>query len=286
MSKKYLEDDELEKLLEEQYIKEAEIMEKALFSDEDFEDYEMTDEEVEASYKDFLKRVDKDASAENKEDTEHNVPEEKKKKRKVIPLPGKKKKEKRVHVARVAGIAALCVISVFAASMTGEANRKYVINSVRYWIGDDTRILVDNDETNDYPETTEQEAIEDIENTLGVEVPEFMYRPENFCLIYYEVDINSNTARLEYQYEQDYLVLYIAKENEKITSKIDSMHGNGQNVIKTICGDLEINIKEIKDEKDSKPSYMAQWEIEDTSYQFSGKTTKEIFYRLLKDLRY
>ena len=39
MNKKFEEDNELKKLLDEQLIREAEIMEEALFSDEDFEDY-------------------------------------------------------------------------------------------------------------------------------------------------------------------------------------------------------------------------------------------------------
>ena len=57
MNKKFEEDNELKKLLDEQLIREAEIMEEALFSDEDFEDYEMTDEEVEASYKKLMESV-------------------------------------------------------------------------------------------------------------------------------------------------------------------------------------------------------------------------------------
>ena len=63
MGKKFEDDSELKKLLEEQMIREAEIIEEAIFSDKDFEDYEMTDEEVEASYQKLMEQIN--ASAED-----------------------------------------------------------------------------------------------------------------------------------------------------------------------------------------------------------------------------
>ena len=67
---------------------------------------------------------------------------------------------------------------VFAASMTSEANRNYFIEGIRYLAGDDARVVVGNDEENEDVNTDEYEAIEDIENKIGVEVPEFYYRPQ------------------------------------------------------------------------------------------------------------
>lgn len=271
MSKKYNKDDGLKQLVEDQYIKEAEMREKALFSNKDFEDYEMTDEEVKASYQDFLNRLEKE-----------KIPPEAEK---IITLSEKTKKRK-IPVAKVAGIAALCVISIFAASMTGEANRRYVINSVRYLVGDDTRIVVDNDEKNELPETDEYEAIAEIEETLGVEVPEFMYRPEGFEMVKYTVDQNSKTARLEYQYQSTILTLYISQEDQNASSKIESMHGDEIGVINTTRNDIQVQIKEVQDVNDQQPSYLAQWKVENVIYQLSGKVDKEIMYMLVKEIRF
>ena len=183
MGKKFEDDSELKKLLEEQMIREAEIIEEAIFSDKDFEDYEMTDEEVEASYQKLMEQIN--ASA---EDPAPSAAEEK-----TIPLSRKKTIRHtggKLHGIRVAGIAAACIAGVFAASMTSEGNRQYVVDSVRQLLGEDTRIVIDNDKGNDFPEMDEYEAIADIEETLGVDVPEFMYRPNGFEYRDYDVEKN------------------------------------------------------------------------------------------------
>src|SRR5699024_6399989 len=92
----------------------------------------------------------------------------------------KKRSLGHVRLGRVAGIALLCGACVFAASMTSEANRTYFVNSVRYLVGDDTRIWTYNDTENDDGNMEESRAIQDIENRLEVEMPEFFYRPQNF----------------------------------------------------------------------------------------------------------
>lgn len=53
-----------------------------------------------------------------------------------------------------------------AASMTSEANRRYLVNSVRIWSGDDTKTVVDNDEENERANIDEDKAIADIEEKL------------------------------------------------------------------------------------------------------------------------
>lgn len=271
MSKKYNKDDGLKQLVEDQYIKEAEMREKALFSNKDFEDYEMTDEEVKASYQDFLNRLEKE-----------KIPPEAEK---IITLSEKTKKRK-IPVAKVAGIAALCVISVFAASMTGEANRRYVINSVRYLVGDDTRIVVSNDENNDKSSSDEYEAIADIEETLGVEVPEFMYRPEGFEFVKYEVDEYSQTARVEYNFKETILLFYIDKESVNSSSKIDSLHGNDEDFINIKNENINAVLKEVKDSKDIVPNYHVQWKKDQVCYQLSGKIEKNILKKIVENIKY
>lgn len=279
MDKKFEEDNELKKLLEEQSIREAEIMEEALFSDEDFEDYEMTDEEVEASYKKLMERV-------NAGEVDASTPagdEEK-----IISMTEKKNihTSKRLSAMRTAGIAVACVAGVFLVSMTSEGNRQYVVDSVRYLLGEDTRIVVDNDEDNELPETDEYEAIADIEDTLGVDVPEFMYRPSGFEMSAYDVDAFSKTARIEYQYENAIITLDMDKEWENSSSKIDSMNRGKEDIINILSENIEVSIKEIQDENDVLPSYTARWEREGVIYQFAGKMNKDIFCEIIKEIIY
>lgn len=280
MGKKFEDDSELKKLLEEQMIREAEIIEEAIFSDKDFEDYEMTDEEVEASYQKLMEQIN--ASA---EDPAPSAAEEK-----TIPLSRKKTIRHtggKLHGIRVAGIAAACIAGVFAASMTSEGNRQYVVDSVRQLLGEDTRIVVSNNEENDKASSDEYEAIADIENELGVDVPEFMYRPEGLKFISYEVNKYSKTARIEYQYNNEAIItLDIDQEDKNSSSKVDSMHGGKIDSVTILSEDIQVDIVKIKNEDDTLPSYLARWERENVIYQFSGKIKSDLFCKIIEEIRF
>lgn len=278
MDKKFEEDNELKKLLEEQSIREAEIMEEALFSDEDFEDYEMTDEEVEASYKKLMERV-------NAGEVDASTPagdEEK-----IISMTEKKNihTSKMLAAMRAAGIAVACVAGVFLVSMTSEGNRQYVVDSVRYLLGEDTRIVVSNDEKNDKSSSEEYEAIADIEDTLGVDVPEFMYRPSGFEMSAYDVDAFSKTARMEYKYGGNIITLDIDQESEDNSSVGYGIHGD-EETIKIDSENIEVKIEEIQNIKDGLPSYSAQWERNEVIYKFSGRIEKKIFFDIIEKIVY
>lgn len=277
MNKKFEEDNELKKLLDEQLIREAEIMEEALFSDEDFEDYEMTDEEVEASYKKLMESVN-DAAEKKTEPVEEE---------KIIPIQEKHAHTgRRLPAMRVAGIAVACIAGVFAASMTSEGNRQYVVESMRYLLGEDTRIVVSNDEQNDKSSSDEYEAIADIEETLGVDVPEFMYRPSGFEMTSYEIDGFSKTARIEYQYEGTIITLYIDQEGENTSSKIDSVHGSEEDVVNILSENIRVTVKKVQEEGDISPSYIARWERKNVIYQFVGRMKQDLFYKILEEITY
>ena len=134
--------------LDEQYVKTAAQMERELFADKDFEDYEPEDSEAEArSYEKLVNRLRKEgvyreafadmaefpgmekADAEEAPGTKEAMDEEDIKAPQV-PSSGRKKYA-RIHVGKVAGVALLCCACIFAASMTSQANRNYLVNNIR-----------------------------------------------------------------------------------------------------------------------------------------------------------
>lgn len=308
MEKKY-EDDELDKLIEEQFIKEAQIMEEALFSDEDFEDYDASDEEIKASYQQLVDRMeadgvfmdhtkksagpeDRDSNLSNAtsiplaagaEDTVHvsnGVG-------KVIPMPKKKKSGISYKFAKVAGFVFVSGMCVFAASMTSEANRDYVVKHARYLVGDDTRLVSDNDEKNDGDTGNEYEAIKDIENKLGIEIPEFLYRPVKFDYYKYEVDTYAQFAKIEYQYNDSTIIEFgIDKESEIRASTLDSLHGDKLEIVNIQEGNIEVNIDKVQDAQDEQPAYFAQWEKESVIYYFFGKMDLDELLKMIQRIRY
>ena len=195
-----MEDDEkFRQWLEEEYLKEADAIEEALFDGRKFEDNQDIVEKLSVSRESFYQRAREeglledtaDEKAEDEKNTEEAVPESAEKKilefRKNAGVSkdaardanrnSSKRKHSYVRFGRIAGIAGLCLICVFAASMSSEANRKYLVNSVRILSGNDSQFISYNDDSNENASTKESDAIADIEEKLDVKMPEFYYRP-------------------------------------------------------------------------------------------------------------
>lgn len=256
---------------DEQYIKKAEEMEPELFADGDTDAYDSTDEEEARSYQELINRLKADGIYQEDE-TEPDT------KRKIIPL------HRKIHFGKVAGVAILCCACIFAASMISEANRNYFVMGVRYLAGDDTRIVVDNDEINEKANTEESEAIEDIERQLGIDMPEFYYRPYDLEFCGFEVDTTSDIAKMEYIYKDNIIFILVDKQTDNSASKIVSAQGKRkENIIIGQAG-IPITVEKIQDKQDDIPSYTAFWEKDNVSFCLSGKIEEEELKNIFEDM--
>lgn len=289
---KKIEDGALDELINEQFIKEAQIMEKALFSDEDAEEYDPSEEEIRASYQELVARLKRDGIyREDKEEndiadkTDTNVSEMASMAEKVVPISGKRKRSY-YKLAKIAGFVLVSGMCVFAASMTSEANREYFVKRVRIIAGDDTRVAMSNDEENDYSNTDEYAAIDDIEKKLGVDVPEFFYRPDTFEYSNYEVNPYGGFARIEYTYKDTIIEFGIDKVSENSKSNIDSLHGEELESVNIQREDIDVSIRKVQDEQDECPSYLAQWKRENAIYYIFGKIDLNDLSKLIELICY
>ena len=275
----------------EEYIRRAEEAERELFGDEAESAAEPGDpEETERAYEDLVARL-KESGVYREDPPEGSSISGKE-------IPGRKasaaddrgrKKRSLGHVrlGRVAGIALLCGACVFAASMTSEANRTYFVNSVRYLAGEDTRIIVYNDETNDSDNVEEYEAIQDIENTLGIDMPEFYYKPSGLKFLQYDINLDVAIARLEYQYnEKNIITFLIDRQDEDTASKISSAHGQNVKTIETAGDGIKVTIAETKDSQDIAPCFTAQWERDNVLYHLSGKIDLKEMSEMIENMEY
>lgn len=256
---------------DEQYIKKAEEMERELFADGGTDAYDPTDEEEARSYQELINRLKADGIYQEDE-TEPDT------KRKIIPL------HRKIHFGKVAGVAILCCACIFAASMTSEANRNYLINNIRVWSGKDTRTVIDNNEKNETVNMKEYEAIEEIEDKLDIEMPEFYYRPYELEFVRFELDNTADIAKLEYTYKGNIIVLIVDKQSEDTASKIMSAQGNKkENVIVGQEG-IPVIVEKIQEEQDIVPSYTAFWEKDNVIYCMSGKLEEEEIKKIFEDM--
>lgn len=318
MEKKY-EDDELDQLINEQFINEAQIMEEALFSDDDTEDYEASDEEIKASYQQLVDRLKAEGvyreDGKDRGDTDRNgcgdtcrnnrgdmdvfnasvkntttIPgientnNMSEKTDKVISVPETKKRFNAHKVGKVAGIIVVSGLCVFVASMTSEANRNYFVKNIKYLTGDRTKVVVDNDQKNEKVNVSEYEAVANIEEELGIDVPEFFYHPIEFYK--YTVANNLKYAKIEYKYQDFILELRMTKTDEETLSFFDSVHGDNIETIKLEKENLDIEIKEVKDEQDTEPSYVACWKTEDVYYSILGKMELNELIKMLMSMKF
>lgn len=304
-----MEDDEkFRQWLEEEYLKEADAIEEALFDGRKFEDNQDIVEKLSVSRESFYQRAREeglledvaDEKAEDEKNTEEAAPESTEKKilefRKNADVSkdtardanrnSSKRKHSYVRFGRIAGIAGLCLICVFAASMSSEANRKYLVNSMRILSGNDSQFITDNSSDNEHATTEESDAIADIEEKLGVKMPEFYYRPYGMEFIDYEVREGSAYADIEYQYKKDIEVLYIDKQDQFTTSKIRSLNGTEKVIDEITNNGIKIIIKELRDKKDKHITYVATWSSGECTYSWIGKMQIDELKKIVKEMKF
>ena len=304
-----MEDDEkFRQWLEEEYLKEADAIEEALFDGRKFEDNQDIVEKLSVSRESFYQRAREeglledtaDEKAEDEKNTEEAVPESTEKKilefRKNAGVSkdaardanrnSSKRKHSYVRFGRIAGIAGLCLICVFAASMSSEANRKYLVNSVRILSGNDSQFISYNDDSNENASTKESDAIADIEEKLGVKMPEFYYRPYGMEFYKYELNDENFYARIEYEYKDNILFFYVDKQDASTESNISSLKGQEKIVDKINKDELEIDIKEITEENDKNATYMVNWKYEDVVYYLVGKIKLDELKKIIQYMKF
>lgn len=274
-------DAELKKWLAEEYEKETEEMERILFPDGVIPDDGETEEEAKAAYQRLVEKLKADGVY-KEDETDSIKTDDHKENVKIVYLPEKK----RHKAARVAAAVLVCSAGIFAASMTSQANRSYFIDSVRYWVGDDTSISIENDEGNEKAQKDEQMAIDNVEKELGVNVPLILERPKGFKFKDYRVNAESGYAFFEYSYNGEILTIYINKYDKETKSSGASLDGKEIDTIKLPEEEISIQIKKIMAKGDKKASYVAYWSSSTEFYQIESQMEEQKFIKLIKNIKF
>ena len=304
MEKKFELDSELDLLLDEQLIREAELLEKELFADKNKELYTETEEETQASYERLIARLKADGVYREEETAEEksvNITEAPKKFNSTQRCLGRGKKisirresltdeQRRRHrrklSAKIAGVIVVSGMCVFTATMTSEANRKYWLHNMRILTGQDTRVVNGNNETNDRVETDEYVAIAEIEEALGIEVPEFYYRPDKFAFNVYSFDTIVGVARMEYQYKDTIITLHMEKNEEDVITDGSGVLGIEVQKVQMLYDEEEINVYKVYDDNDNLSSCYAAWEKNNVKYSIYGRIELKELCEIVKKIAY
>lgn len=274
---KNLNDEELNQKILEEFLKEAEEIEKE--AEEISKSLEC--EPTEEGFQKLMAEIRRRESIENTNNYVTNVDDREKHTNKVKELKNAKwYKNKsntkqgntgRKRVIRWASVAAAVLIGVFGISMSSEANRAYIMREMNELFGNDVNTQVDNNDVIK-SDRTEQYVREEIENTLGIKMPEFFYLPAEMKYENYSIDEDAQTAFMRYFYQDNY-VYFMTMANFKDASSL-SQNDKGKEVQKIsneLVPNLEITLWEIYEEGDKKTTYTLSWEYKNVYYELFGK---------------
>ena len=254
----------------------------------------LSEEELNAMYERFQQRLQKEGLADaegnptektleiRRQIVEKKVEREKQAERQKKIAKRAKTTKHWVRTAKAAGVVLVVGACVFGASMTSEANRIRVVETISGIRNTGDTTWVDNGEDRKYTEEDLDEVKKQISDVLRIAVPEFYYIPKG--LEYDDITILDATqmAVIRYQYHNQFVYLHLAanekdlsegnwKDREKV--KLETL----DDVIEVDMGTIAVNDEE---------NYYAKWKYKDAYYQLSGQIEKEEILKILSEMQY
>lgn len=270
---------------EEQFRKEADELVKRLETDDRFDDFEPPEElfqklVVEARDEGLLEEENTKHLEDETKSTEENTKENQN--TKVVKFFNHRISKKFL------GMTAAAVIScfgLFGVSMSTQGGRSYVMDKANEVLGDEKNTEIENGEDRLISDRTE-EARNEIEEKLQVEVPQFFYLPDKMDFDSYEIDETAQSVYIRYQNDKDYIYFVIQ------TNYVDKsgLYRNDEGVclgkVKSdLSSDLEAELWKIEDKKET-PTYLAQWDYKNSYYRISGRITEDEMKKIIQDVMY
>lgn len=287
-----LNDKELNQKILEEFLKEAEEIEKEAEEISKSLEFEPTEDGFQKLMAEIRRRESIEntnnhvINADDREKHTSNIKELKNVKWHINKSNVKQGNTGRKRVARWASVAAAVLIGVFGISMTSEANRAYIMREMNELFGNDVNTQVDNNDVIK-SDRTEKYAYEQIENTLGIKMPEFFYTPDKLEYQTYSLDEEAGAGILQYSYGEQaiFLTVFLNENKASVLNQNDSgiLIGTFQN---DFIPELKITLWKIEEKEDKMPMYTLKWEYKNTYYEFFGEIEEKEMENIAKNLVY
>lgn len=196
------------------------------------------------------------------------------------------KRSARRRVAQGAAVFAVIMTGIFGLSMTSQANRIFLVEKVEEFFSGRTDVKVDNSESVVISDISEQQARDDIEQTLEVDVPEFYYLPDNTEFIGYEIYEDVAIAEMYYNASGNEILTLHVSGNDESSVVSRSIDGEIVNSFTVEKDQLEIELWEMSNEVNDEKAYSGQWLYKNTFYYLRGSIEKEEMEKILASMTY
>ena len=254
----------------------------------------LSEEELNAMYERFQQRLQKEGLA----DAEGNPTEKTLEIRRQI-VEKKAEREKRaerqkkiakrakttkhwVRTAKAAGVVLVVGACIFGASMTSEANRIRLVETISGVRNTGDTTWVDNGEERKYTEGSLDEAQKEIRDTIHIAVPEFYYVPKGMQYDNVIVSEVTQMAIIRYQYNNHFVYFHLAA-NEKDLSQ-GSWKDRKQIKVETLDEEIDVEMGNLLENNEE--CYYAAWKYKDAYYQIGGNIEKEEIIKILNEMQY
>ncbi len=189
-------------------------------------------------------------------------------------------RKKEIRYRMVAALAATLVLCV-GAGVISSGNKVYVPEIFQREVGDDTTTKINNADAV-ASQYDEEDICQEIEDKLGVLPVRFGYRSEGMDLVEYQVGENANEVILKYQLENNELQIYISKDYNDATISSQTDGEKIDTLIIESCG-LEISIFKYQDSE--KSSYFeTNFVYLNTYYSIGGMLEQEEYIKIVENI--
>ena len=254
----------------------------------------LSEEELNAMYERFQQRLQKEGLA----DAEGNPTEKTLEiRRQIVERKAERKKQaerqkkiaKRakttkhwVRTAKAAGVVLVVGACVFGASMTSEANRIRLVETISGVRNSGDVTWTDNGENRDDSESNFEQAKTEIVEKIHIAVPEFYYIPEGMEYKDFFIVPEAQMAVIKYKYNENFVYFHLLG-NEK-----DLSQGNWKDrekvQIETLDDVLDVEMGTMSENEEE--NYYAVWKYKDAYYELSGQIEKKELVKILNEMQY
>lgn len=254
----------------------------------------LSEEELNAMYERFQQRLQKEGLADaegnptektleiRRQIVEKKVEREKQAKRQKQIAKRVKTTKHWVQTAKAAGVVLVVGACVFGASMTSEANRIRLVETISGVRNSGDTTWVDNGEDRKYTAEDWDKVKEEIRDKLHIAVPEFYYIPEGMEYSGSSILQEIQVAIIKYRYNE-HIVYFQLSANEK-----DLSQGNWKDrekvEVETLDDTVEVEMGTISE--NGEENYYVIWKYKDGYYELSGQIEKEELIKILNEMQY
>ena len=254
----------------------------------------LSEEELNAMYERFQQRLQKEGLADaegnptektleiRRQIVEKKVEREKQAERQKKIAKRAKTTKHWVRTAKAAGVVLVVGACVFGASMTSEANRIRLVETISGVRNSGDVTWTDNGENRDDSESNFEQAKTEIVEKIHIAVPEFYYILEGMEYKDFFIVPEAQMAVIKYKYNENFVYFHLLG-NEK-----DLSQGNWKDrekvQIETLDDVLDVEMGTMSENEEE--NYYAVWKYKDAYYELSGQIEKKELVKILNEMQY